>query len=608
MKKLNDKQLNNMIRSAFADAAPDKSAEIIGAAKNSRATIFCITQENRRGKNLGRAAAIAVAAAVVIAALFTLMTVKNRTPYGSIMIESDESIEIILNRYGRPVTAVGNNLAALKLESRIDSCDNVQKAIDGALDEMLENDNLSESNNTVLITVDMPEDEDQLLSDCFDAARGSFEESGFDGAILTALATDDKEVARISRRNHISVGKAEMVRDIIRADHTLRTDLLCRLSVNDLNFLSDFKAIRYVHIGVYGKSYGYITPQEAVARAAEDLGDSEAIGSATLSVDNTRLVYSVTVRSGEENYFYRLSASSGEILNVSHNDDPQTALMSDKDAFAEDRTDAVNDPKKESSEAAKNGAQTIIISRDNSSVDDRQSATEGRSETPSTARTAPKSADKTTPKPAPATSKTTEKPASPKPTTAPKSTEPQQTATSAPITHPPIQPPTQQPKPDPAIFTASSYLRYTGGVQSGSPLTSSARSVSVRRVVNGYNTFYDAKTFPYTAAGKQGSVSALVCSAEQFRRLTGRSDARFNDAFFATHALYIYMNRDVSYHWIKSIEGAYMDGGTLCLLNSDPVGYYITTDKDNPERIYTVIYELNKSELTDCVNMVEYTD
>ena len=99
-----------------------------------------------------------------------------------------------------------------------------------------------------------------------------------------------------------------------------------------------------------------------------------------------------------------------------------------------------------------------------------------------------------------------------------------------------------------------------------------------------------------------------MCNRKQFIRLTGTDDSRFDDSYFKTHALYIHMNRDANYHWIKSVKDAYMDGGTLCIGNNEPVGYYITTDSENPEQIYTVIYELNKSDLSDFVNLVEFTD
>ena len=94
-----------------------------------------------------------------------------------------------------------------------------------------------------------------------------------------------------------------------------------------------------------------------------------------------------------------------------------------------------------------------------------------------------------------------------------------------------------------------------------------------------------------------------MCNREQLYRLTGGSDSRFDDSYFETHVLYVYMNRDVSYHWIKSVEGAYMDGGTLYLQNSDTVGYYITGD--TPERIYTVVYELDKNELDGFIGITE---
>ena len=130
--------------------------------------------------------------------------------------------------------------------------------------------------------------------------------------------------------------------------------------------------------------------------------------------------------------------------------------------------------------------------------------------------------------------------------------------------------------------------------------------MAITRIINGYDVFYDQTNFPYAAAGQQGGISALVCSREQFVTLTGRGDDRFGDDYFAEHVLYIHINRDVSYHWIKSVQGAYMDGGTLFLESSEPVGYYITTDEENPERIYTVVWELNKAELYDLVNVREF--
>ena len=68
--------------------------------------------------------------------------------------------------------------------------------------------------NTVLITVSLDERSEEQLAISIDAAKQSFDDSAFDGAILGTVASGDHDVLSISRHNTVSVGKAEMVRDM----------------------------------------------------------------------------------------------------------------------------------------------------------------------------------------------------------------------------------------------------------------------------------------------------------------------------------------------------------------------------------------------------------
>lgn len=588
MAKLNNRQLNDMLKNAFSDAAPDKANEIVAAAKDNHAPTYAVSQENYKQKYVRRAALAAAVMVVILGIVFALIAFRNNTPYATITVESDEYVEITLNRDNRPLSISGKNSAAIRLARQAGDCDTVEEAIDGVLDAMLENGNLGENSNTILITVDAPEGETELLRESFDAAKASFDDSEFDAAILTAVASDDKSIARIASRNRITVGKAEMVTDIIRAERSFSTDSLCRLSVNDLNLLSSYRRILYNNIGVFGESRGCISPQNALACAADDLGFSDSSAAVTLGVDRYGLVYSVTVHTDSGTYIYRMNAMSGEILAVTKGDTPMTAQMADKSTPSPAPTEQKSEPSTKPTEKSNTpqSYQTVITdTRTNPSLTTPAGTNSGGSKA---AAAEPKRQDPTS--------------APQKPTQAQKPTEASRSEpTSAPA-------PTDPPRRDPPIFTASNYLSLGNSLQSGSPLTSSARQISIRRVENGYNTFYDKSNFPYTAAGTQGGVTALVSNAEQFRKLTGSDDSRFDGAYFADHALYIHMNRDASYHWIKSIRAAYMDGGTLCLENSEPVGYYISEDSADAERIYTVIYEMNKSDLTDFEKVVEYTD
>ncbi len=578
MANLNQKQIEKMLRSAFSEAVPDKADRIVkAAAKDNRAPTYSIMQEDLKQKYLKRAGLIAAALVVVFSIVFILILTRSHTPYASITVESDERIEIAVNRDCRPLSINGFGSSAIRLARQVDKCDSISEAIDGVLDAMLKNGNLGDTGNTVLITVDAPENEEELLETAFTAARESFEKSGFNGAILTAVASEDADINRVADRHRISVGKAEMITDIRRADRSLGSESLSRLSVNDLNLLSENRRIRYLNIDVFGESRGCITPKSAMMNALGDLGVTDNNATAALGVDGHGLVYRVIVHSSDGVYIYRLDAISGEILAVSKGDTPQTAMMADKNTPS---------PSPDDMSAEKPTAKATENSRTPQS---NQTITH-TSPSPSPTNSSP-------PRPA-ATERTVPKPAATEaspPTAAP------QPATKAPE-------PTEPPRREPAIFTASTYQANTAGVLNGSPLTSSAKQISLTRIVNGYDIYYDHSDFPYTPVGQQGGISAIVCNREQFYRLTGTYDSRFDADYFEDHVLYIHMNRDVDYHWIKSIRAAYMDGSALCLYNSEPIGYHIAADSGEPARIYTVIYELDKSDLTDLVNIIEYTD
>lgn len=584
MARLSNKQINQLLRSAFTDAAPDSIEQIIGAAdKDNRLPTYSITQKNYKHSYLKRAGLIAAAMVIVVGAAVLLTTIHNRTPYASITVESDECVEILLNRDNHPLSVSGKNNAAIRLAREIEKADSIEEMIDSTLDTMLEGGHLGEDNNTILITVDAPEDGEELLKESLKAAKASFRESEFSGAILSTIASEDKRVGSISSRYNISVGKAEMVNDIVRADHSFSTELLCRLSVGDLNLLSMYRSISYQNIGVFGVSRGCIAPDLAVRYVNDDLGIIGTSADISLGADRYGLIYTVTVAADDGVFIYRLRANSGEILAVSQGESRHEALMNDADT----PTPTPDDKRSSPTNSAEDSAQTPQTIRTIITYNEPTKAAELTE--PTKAAPTPTTHQKSTPtvKPAQKSQKPTQKA-----TEAPK----HEAATSAPQ------------KSDPEIFTANSYLSYSGGIQEGSPLSPSAKPISVKRIMNGYNTYYTHADFPYSPEGKQGGISALVCTRAQFIALTGTDDSRFDDSYFSSHALYIHMNRDVSYHWIKSVQGAYMDGGTLCIENSEPVGYYITTDSENPERIYTVVYELNKSDLKDFVNLVEYTE
>ena len=539
---MKNKDVEQLLFSAFADATPDKAESIIikASAKRTPGALMSIDQVNYRQRYIHYFTAAAAVLVLIAGIILSVVVSRNNEVIGTVTVEGAECYEIELNRASRPLAINGRDNAAKHSAQLIrKEYDTLGEAVDCVLDTMLDTGSLNEDCNTVLITVSFDDRSEEQLRIALDAAKQSFIDSGFDGAILGTVASKDKEVLSISRHNTVSVGKAEMVRDILTVRDSVSAAALCRLSINDLNLFSIYYRVPYDTISVYGMSHGSITPEEAVRLALSYIDDPKAAAEVILDVDENGLIYAVTVRGAQGADTFLLSAATGEIV------------VYDAPGGTEKATESVSPTPPPTSPPI-------------------QPTESDRTQKPTDGRIAPTHAvDPTAP---------------PQPTTAPA----------------PTNPPTQ---PEPEIFIRSMYYRYTAGVYGEEILPATAKEIAVRRVYNGYDIYYDDATFPYSAQGAQGGITAMVFNTDQFRALTGTDDDRFDDAYFATHALYIYMNRDVQYHWTKSINSAYIDGSVLYIGNDEQIGRYVG---DQDTKIHTVIYELNKDDLRSFTNMLEF--
>lgn len=561
-------EIEKLLSSAFADAVPDRSDEIIkkASAKKTPGALMSIDQADYRKKYLHYAAMAAAVLVLIAGVIISTVIVKNHEVTGTITVEGSACIEITLNRSDRPLAIVAHDSYSQAVARNVRrGHSTLSEAVDDVLDAMRDCGSLDENNNTVLITAsfsDAARAREQLGA-AVAAAKDSFAEAGFDGAILSTVASKQKEILRLSQLNHVSVGKAEMVSDILTALPDLKAADLCRLSINDLNLLSRYRGVMYSSISDFGEPRGCITPEQAAQLALGYVSEPDAAAQAVLGCDEIGLTYLVTVMSADSTYACRLSAETGELIT----------------------DDAPPAPAPTADPAAPTAPTTV----------------------PATQPSVPTVPQNTSPAPTTAPPRPTEAPATAAPTqpmpTQPAPTKPAPTQ-PVPTQPAPTQPAPTQPAPtEPDIFTRSAYYRYTSGVTDADVLPAAARPITIRRILNGYDTYYDDSTFPYTARGVQGGVTALVFNTAQFRALTGTDDARFDDAYFEHHALYIYMNRDASYHWTKSITGAYVDGSVLYLGNAEAIGRYVG---DQQTRIHTVIYELDKDALTAFGSMLEF--
>ena len=331
MNKLNGKKINALLRETFEQHTPDCADQIIRAAsgKNAAPTVS-VVQEPSRISYIRRGAAIAVAAALIFSLIAAAIVIRNNEPYATVTVESDVCVAISLNRAYKPIEIRAESASAEPIVQNIAESHTLEDSVDSILDRMLENGNLSEESNTVLITANAPENADALLNAAYAAAKKSFEESRYRGAILTAVASHDEDILDLARRYHISVGKAVLVAEIHNKEQRYDAKLLSRLSVNDLNLLTTYRRIRYERIGIYGVSRSGMTPDDAIALAKENAGMDDATASVTVDLGDSGLIYCVSVRSGNHVYQCCMNAGSGDVIGVT--DESNRACRPDRTA------------------------------------------------------------------------------------------------------------------------------------------------------------------------------------------------------------------------------------------------------------------------------------
>lgn len=498
-----------------------------------------------QGQVIKRTALIAASILVIAGVMLSLLAMITGGELAAVTVDTYGAVKMSLSRSSRPLSIVaGDRAGSAILDGYGNRSDTPQQAIDSLLAYMIKTGTLCDEDNTVLLTIEGDEDaEDELHGTLLDAALGCFSAERFDGAVLVHIATDDEDVRRLSEHHGISVGKAQMIADILDALPSERASMLAGLSINDLNLIACSVELSFTDITVVGTSSesGRIGADDAVRAALSDAGLQEARGiRVRYGADDSGLVYVVTFENGGRVYEYRVTADTGEVLGTRTSDGGGVTTTHDVSAAT----------------AATSPTVSGISSTEQARVIEYITATAATAaDTPAVQQPIQPAAPDSTVLPAPA-----------------------ETAAA-----------------EPAIFSASSYLRVTD--TSGAPPTLS--DIAFCRISSGYDTFYDADSYPYA-----GEMCAAVFNTRQLYSLLGVTGG-YTDAYFASHALLILMECEDNLHWARGIATIGISGDTLYVGETERVGVF--SSQNSGGVVNTLVYELDRSDLSSVREAVKYT-
>lgn len=314
----NDKNIENMLRSAVSHAAPDARDAILSACDHEKGKV--IYMEKKRSSPLRGFAAVAAVLVLIIAGVFAVKNLgaPSDTLAAVVSLDVNPSIELNVDKDEKIISAKGLNddgrrvLGDMELEGS-----SLEVAVNAVIGSMLKNGYLDDMANSILVSVSGVNgyDADKLRSTLADDVNRQLENCS---VLSQDVSNADSDTVKLADKYGITVGKAALIRQIVAADSRHSFEELAALSINELNLIADGKTLSGIASnGAAASSKAYIGRDAAVDAALGHAGVTRSEVrklEVDLDYEHGSMVYEVEFEVGAAEYEYDIGAADGDIV------------------------------------------------------------------------------------------------------------------------------------------------------------------------------------------------------------------------------------------------------------------------------------------------------
>ncbi len=268
------------------------------------------------------AMALGLAAAVILGGMYTI-----NTPVQALTIMLDVNPSISLEAEDGKIVAIkAENDDAEIILGDLDLVGvDAEVAVNTLVEAMLENGYISETQNTVLLSVD-GDDDDELAVSLSKEVQTILSGASIEGAVIYQDLDDDDDLEELANANAISMGKASLIENLMEMDETLVFEELAPLSVNQLGLLLQTKSAAFpkqVQQQGSSNSGSYLTSEEVTALALNYFGLNSSMITdleVEFDVEDGIFTYEVEIETAEGEFEVDINALTGEIIEVEIDD------------------------------------------------------------------------------------------------------------------------------------------------------------------------------------------------------------------------------------------------------------------------------------------------
>lgn len=306
-------QMERRLSAALDKTAPDDVDGVLSRCTERKGTVVPMKKKNNRMKKWMQA--VAACLAVLLLGGGGLLVQQAHAVTSVVSLDVNPSIELRVNSREKVVSCQALNQEAQAVLEDMDGgrdlkgvkADVAVNAIVGSLVRCGYLDSLS---SAILISV---EDKDQaraqrLQQELTGAVDGALAAGDSRAAVLSQTVQQDKDLEKLAKANHISTGKAALIRQAMALNSSLTFEGLAKLSVEELRDL--------IEAGAPGMPIGMTAALEAAANYAGLTTADVADADVDPELDETPAHYEVELEvPGHGELEYRVDAYTGQVLS-----------------------------------------------------------------------------------------------------------------------------------------------------------------------------------------------------------------------------------------------------------------------------------------------------
>ena len=315
-------ELNEKIRQACTHAAPDVLDAVLSDCNEQKGRVILMTTENKKKTWAVRMAGLAAGLCLILGGGLGVRNYQvNHTVDATVSLDVNPSVEIKINQKERILDVIPLNEDGRTIVGDMDfSGSSLDVAVNAIIGSMLQNGYLNELANSVLISVDNndPVRGMALQERLTDEVSKLLQTDSFRGAVLSQTVVKSDELQQMAEQYGITLGKAQLIQEILGKNSLHTFDELAPLSINELNILLGKEGAE-THVEVVGTASekGYIGETKAKEIALAKAGVSESdLTFYTVGLDTHKgvMVYDVEFISGSYEFDCEVNAMTGEIV------------------------------------------------------------------------------------------------------------------------------------------------------------------------------------------------------------------------------------------------------------------------------------------------------